>query len=175
MAHYRFDSEWKLTAPIERVFDLLSGAGDYMHWWPSVTRSELLDRGGESGVGARATYTLRSPLLYSMTFVATSVEVHEPHHIQMLVRGDLIGTGTYRLTSDDRGTTVRLLWDVSTAKTWMNVLAPLARPLFVWAHHHVMREGAAAMASTLGARLLATRTKLGQEPPLGDPAEAQST
>lgn len=173
MAHYRFDSEWKLTAPIEQVFDLLSRPGEFSRWWPSVTRSRLLEDGDETGVGRRAVYRLRSPLLYSMNFVATAVEVIEPRLIRTLVRGDLIGTGTYELNGDEQSTTVRLLWHVSTSKRWMNLVTPLARPLFVWAHHHVMREGAAAMASRLGARLLATRTRLEEEPRLAAEVETQ--
>jgi hypothetical protein len=36
----------------------------------------------------------------------------------------------------------------------MNVLAPVARPLFAWNHDHVMRSGGEGLARLLGARLL---------------------
>lgn len=164
MAHYQLQSEWALTAPIEQVFDLARHPEDFASWWPSVTRSHLVEAGDEDGVGARGTYTIRSPLWYSMTFSTTVVESERPTRIHSLVRGDLIGTGTYLLEGDDRATRVRFLWNVSTTKTWMNLLAPVARPLFGWAHRHVMRRGAAAMAQHLGADLLSAETKVAGRP-----------
>lgn len=165
MAHYQFESEWELTAPIESVFELLSHPEDFTSWWPSVKRSRLLVEGDEKGLGARAAYTLQSPLLYSMAFEARAVEVERPLRIHTLVRGDLVGTGTYLLEADEGARTrVGFSWHVSTTKPWMNIIAPVAKPLFVWAHRHVMSEGAAAMASRLGARLLSMRTHLEKGP-----------
>lgn len=160
MAHYQFESEWALTAPIESVYELLAHPEDFSEWWPSVKRSQPLEEGDEDGVGARASYSLRSPLLYSMDFETRAVDVQHPRRIHNLVRGDLVGTGTYLLDSRGAGTTVHFSWHVSTTKTWMNIMAPVAKPLFVWAHHHVMREGATAMASCLGAKLLSIQTRL---------------
>ncbi len=164
MAHYEFQSEWELSAPIDRVFDLACHPEDFSSWWPSATRSRLLEPGDDDGVGTRAAYTLRSPLWYSMSFVTTVVEASRPTRIHALVRGDLIGTGTYVLEGDESRTRVRFLWSVSTTKAWMNVLAPLARPLFEWAHRHVMRQGAAAMARRLDAALLSSSTAMAEHP-----------
>ena len=36
----------------------------------------------------------------------------------------------------------------------MNLLAPIARPIFAWNHDHVMRNGAEGLARLLGARLV---------------------
>lgn len=156
MAHYQFESEWTLTAPADRVFELASHPESFSGWWPHVTSSSLVEDGDENGVGRRAAYTLRSPLGYSMSFVTTMVEVDHPRRIHMLVRGDLIGTGTYLLDGDHRRTRVRIIWNVSTTKPWMNLAAPVARPLFGWAHNHLTRAGASAMARRLDATLLFT-------------------
>jgi uncharacterized protein YndB with AHSA1/START domain len=164
LAHYRFESEWKIGAPIEKVFDLIARPEDFAQWWPSMKTSRLVDHGDESGVGVSAEYILRSPLRYSMTFRTKATEVVRPHRIHSLVRGDLVGTGTYQLDEDDDGTRVELVWRVSTAKSWMNRLTPIARPLFVWAHHRVMREGAQAMATRLGARLFYAEMSIEDEP-----------
>ena len=45
---------------------------------------------------------------------------------------------------------------MSTTKPWMNLLAPIARPVFEWNHDWVMRNGGEGLASLLGCRLLAT-------------------
>ena len=156
MAHYQFESEWTLTAPVDRVFELASHPESFTGWWPHVTSSRLVEEGDENGVGSRAAYTLRSPFWYSMNFVTTMVDIDHPRRIHMLVRGDLIGTGTFLLDGDHRRTRVRLIWNVSTTKPWMNLLAPVAGPLFGWAHNHVTRAGAFAMARRLDATLLST-------------------
>lgn len=164
MAHYQFQSEWALTAAVDRVFELACHPEDFSAWWPSVKTSKLLEEGDEDGVGTRAAYTLRSPFVYSMRFVTTTVEVDRPSRIHALVRGDLIGTGTYLLEGDEYRTRVRFVWNVSTTKTWMNLFAPVARPLFVRAHQHVMRKGALAMAKRLDGTLLSAKTEVAERP-----------
>jgi hypothetical protein len=158
MAYYKFQSEWALTAAVDRVFELASHPEGYSGWWPAVKESQLLQEGNAEGVGARAAYTLRSPLLYSMRFVTTTVEAQRPSRIHTLERGDLVGTGTYILEGDEHRTHVRFVWSVSTTKTWMNLFAPLARPVFVLAHQRVMQAGAVAMARHLNATLLSPNT-----------------
>lgn len=160
MVHYMFETEWELTAPIEQVFEVLSHPGDFRTWWPSVTGSELVVEGDASGVGTHASYTIRSPLLYSMTFDVKTIEVEEPNKIRAVVRGDLVGTGTYYLDSNRSSTHVRFNWYVSTTRQWMNVAGVLARPLLAWAHHHVMRDGCNALARHLGANLIWVSTDL---------------
>ena len=46
---------------------------------------------------------------------------------------------------------MRYIWEVDTAKRWMNALAPLLRPLFVWNHHAIMRAGEAGLRRHLEA------------------------
>lgn len=164
MVHYMFETEWVLTAPIEKVFEVLEHPEEFSNWWPSVKNSRLLEEGDADGIGTRAAYSIRSPLGYGMKFDVKAVEVDRPKRIHCVVRGDLIGTGTYLLESVDTMTHVRFNWYVSTTKSWMNFVAGFAKPLLVWAHHSVMREGCAAMAELLGARLVSTNTSLVEKP-----------
>ena len=62
---------------------------------------------------------------------------------------------------------VRYDWDVSTTRRWMNVLAPLARPLFEINHHAIMRWGGEGLA-----RLLGTRARYGRGTPDRGPLAA---
>lgn len=160
MAHYEFETEWALTAPLSKVSETIAQAERYESWWPSVRRSELLTEGDEVGVGRRTSFTIRSRLYYQMSFDMKALEIDLPNRAHYLVRGDLIGTGTYLLHQDRGNTVVRFLWQVSTTQRWMNLLAPLAKPVFVWAHGAVMREGAKAMADHLGERLLWATTRV---------------
>lgn len=154
MVHYMFETEWVLTAPVERVFELLSRPEEYASWWPSVTQSTLIDGGDAAGVGRAASYTVRGPWHVTLKLDVRAIEVDRPHLVRSVVRGDLVGTGTHHLETHYRGTRVRFHWYVSTPKGWVNTVARLARPLFSYAHKHVMYQGCEAMAKHLGARLL---------------------
>lgn len=164
MVHYRFESEWVVSLPIEEVFDLLASPDGYSDWWPSVKNSQLIKKGGADGVGAKATYAIKSPLLYQLDFEATIAEIQRPQRIYMLARGDLIGTGTFELSRRGGNTVAVYRWYVSTTKKWMNAVAPIGKPLFVWAHHSVMREGCAGLAKRLGGQVVSTSSRLVDEP-----------
>ena len=43
-----------------------------------------------------------------------------------------------------------------TTRAWMNLLAPVARPIFAVNHDYVMRNGGHGLAKLLGAPLLAS-------------------
>lgn len=164
MVHYMFETEWALTAPVERVFEVLEHPEEFSSWWTSVKNSRLIEAGDADGLGARAAYSVRSPLGYTMRFETRAVEIERPWRIHGTVRGDLIGTGTYLLESRDDRTHVRFNWYVSTTKPWMNFVAGFAKPLLAWAHRSVMRQGCASMAHLLGARLVSVGTSLVEKP-----------
>lgn len=165
MAHYMFETEWTVTAPIDSVFALISHPENYSEWWPGVTDSRLVVAGDDDGLGRVGAYTIRSPLGYEMRFETRAVDVDKPHLVSTVVRGDLVGTGTHYLEETRTGgTLVRFHWYVSTTKRWMNAIAGIARPGFVFAHRYVMFNGCDGMAKALGGRLVTATSKLVESP-----------
>ena len=69
--------------------------------------------------------------------------------------GELSGTGLWQLSSEGEITTARYDWQVETTKRWMNLLTPIARPIFKWNHDLVMGWGAEGLAKELGVELVA--------------------
>ena len=57
----------------------------------------------------------------------------------------------WQLSTDGNETILRYDWNVETTKRWMNLLAPIARPLFKWNHNVVMSWGAKGIEERLGA------------------------
>ena len=98
--------------------------------------------------------TWKSKLPYELEFEIRSTRSERPHLLEGEASGELEGTGRWRLFDSDGATAVLYEWNVRTARQWMNLLAPLARPIFGWNHDHVMRNGAEGLAGLLGARLL---------------------
>jgi hypothetical protein len=161
MDHYQFETEWTLTTSPEPVFDFLAAAENFADWWPAVTESEVLERGDAEGIGAQVAFRVRSPLLYSLNFRNTVTSIDRPRSIDFKVRGDLTGTGRYEIESGADGCAiVRIFWYVSTTKKWMNVVAPMARPLFVWGHNRLMEQAAKAVAGQLRAHVVSSATYL---------------
>src|SRR5262249_32625073 len=69
--------------------------------------------------------------------------------------GELEGIGRWRLFEQNGATAVLYEWNVSTTRQWMNLVAPIARPIFEWNHDWVMARGGEGIARLLGCRLLA--------------------
>lgn len=149
MAEYAFVTEWLLDAPREQVWEEIYRTERWPEWWPSVIHAELLRDGAPNGIGSLWRYKWKTRLPYSLTFEVRTTAVDPPHILEGLACGDLVGAGRWTLTEEQDGTRVRCSWNVRTTKAWMRWLAPLARPVFEWNHHQVMREGGVALARRL--------------------------
>ncbi|EPC01034.1 hypothetical protein L861_10705 [Litchfieldella anticariensis FP35 = DSM 16096] len=156
MADYRFVTIWQLEAPIDEVYRALSQAIFWPVWWKSLLRVEELAPGDAQGIGRVYRYVWKSRLGYRLRFDMQVVRV-QPHRLIVgKASGDVQGTGCWRLSQKDDVTRVRYEWQVCTTRRWMNLLAPVARPLFAWNHNTVMQDGAIGLARWLDARLLGT-------------------
>ena len=150
---YAFTTLWLVEAPIEPVWDAIFNSDSWPSWWPYVARVDDLQSGDARGLGAVRRYTWTTRLPYRLVFESTVTHVEAPHLLEARVRGQLVGSGRWSLTSTDTGTLVRYDWNVRTGVTWMNALAFIARPLFAWNHDAVMRAGGSGLGQLLGARV----------------------
>ena len=86
--------------------------------------------------------------------------VERPRLIEGTATGELAGEGRWRLW-DGSPTVVTYEWNVHTTRRWMNLAGLLARPVFEWNHHAVMRKGGEGLAERLGAQLAGTKLRCG--------------
>jgi hypothetical protein len=108
------------------------------------------------GVGSRYRVEWRSHIPYSVQFDFTVARIERPMLMEGHAEGDLSGRGVWHLLEDGGVTAVLYEWNVATTKRWMNVVAPLARPVFAANHDIVMRWGGEGLARELGVPLLAS-------------------
>jgi Polyketide cyclase / dehydrase and lipid transport len=155
VARYSFLTTWLLGAPIEPVWDAIFGAERWPEWWRGVTRVEEVEPGGADGVGKVFDIAWRSFLPYELKFAITVTRVEHPQVMEGAAVGDLTGHGRWRLFPGPDATAVTDEWNVETTKRWMNLVAPVARPIFRWNHDWVMRSGGNGLAGLLDAPLLA--------------------
>jgi len=154
MASYSFLTTWILDAPREEVWDAIYEIERWPSWWRGVRKVEKLEHGGDDGIGALYRHEWRSVVPYPVRFETRITRIELPHLIEADADGELAGTGRWRFFGG-RETAVTYEWNVRTTRPWMNVLAPVARPIFRWNHNVVMHQGGQGLADLLGAELLA--------------------
>ena len=155
MAEYRFLTTWLLEAERERVWDAVYDSDAWPEWWRGVIEAERLAEGDEHGIGQYGRYVWKAKLPYEVEFFVRSTRVERPYLLEGEASGELAGTGRWRLFEQDGITAVLYEWNVRTTTAWMNLLAPVARPVFALNHDYVMRSGGECLAKRLGVRLLA--------------------
>ena len=156
MADYSFLTTWLLESPREPVFEAIYDQERWPHWWRGVEEAEEMSPGRDGdGVGTVARMVWKSLLPYRVEFDVTTTRVERPHLLEGEAVGELSGVGRWRLFEQQGVTAVLYEWDVATSKAWMNLLAPVARPVFEWNHDWVMARGGEGIAGLLGCRLLA--------------------
>ncbi|WP_349571944.1 SRPBCC family protein [Azotobacter salinestris] len=151
---YHLTTLWQLDAPLGAVWDAIVEPEAWPGWWRGVEQVVTLERGREgSALGARQRFTWKGALPYRLSFV-TCVTRFEPRRLlEGRVEGELEGIGRWRFGAEAGRTWVRFDWQVHTTPPWMNLLAPLARPLFRWNHGVLMHSGGIGLARRLGTRL----------------------
>jgi hypothetical protein len=98
--------------------------------------------GDAMGIGSIRRSTWKSALPYTLEFDLEVVRVEKPFVMEARAFGELEGTGLWQLTSEgENRTRVQYDWRVKTTKSWMNLIAPLAKPFFKWNHDIIMGWG----------------------------------
>lgn len=154
MPRYCFVTRWRLAADLPAVHAALSEPAHWPAWWPGLEAVTLLAPGDVAGHGRRYRFTWRSALGYRLRFDLCVTRTDAPYRVEARASGDLAGLGRWSLREVDGTTEVTHLWRVATTPGWMNRLAPLARPLFAWSHHALMRRGARGLAHHLAVPLV---------------------
>jgi hypothetical protein len=153
MTDYHFVSTWRLQAPIEQVWEEIVHTERWPSWWKYVHRVDQLDPGDADGLGRRQHLEFTTRLPYRLGFDIQVRHLQPPTTLEAVATGELEGVGRWTLTPADGGTLVRYNWDVRTTRWWMNLAAPVARPVFTWNHDALMREAAQSLADRLDAGL----------------------
>jgi carbon monoxide dehydrogenase subunit G len=149
MADYHYISTWQLQAPIERVWPAISDLERLPAWYPAIQEVQTLAAGDPDGVGGRVRYLIKGRLPMRLAFEATITRVVPPRELELRAEGELAGTGRWELEQRGELTSVRYTWDVRTTKAWMNLAAPVARPLFTWNTRGVLLEAGQGLARFL--------------------------
>lgn len=153
MADYQFSTIWRVEASVQEVWEILCHPDLWPEWWESLEQIIELKKGDVRGIGALHRYTWKGALPYRLTFDIHVLTIQPLCLLEGEASGEVEGRGVWSLTERGRETIVRYDWDIRTNARWMNMLAPLAGPIFRWNHDRVMRDGAKGLARRLGRRV----------------------
>ncbi|MGR8979016.1 MAG: SRPBCC family protein [Gammaproteobacteria bacterium] len=154
MAEFSLDTTWKIPAPIEKVWACLVDTAAWPLWWPYVAGIEELAENEKSGVNDIWRYNWLTCLPYNLSLDIRVTQYQPCRLINVEVTGDLKGCGTCRLSPEPltSNTLICYEWKVQTCKPWMNWFSPLMKPVFIWNHNRVMKQGEAGLIRYLNAK-----------------------
>lgn len=141
MVDYQFVTIWKFNAPLGEVWHIIKQMDAWPSWWKCVSRVELLKAGDANEIGAVRRITWHTALPYTLTFDSELIFMEKYVRLEGRAFGELQGQGIWSFSQESDITIVRYDWQVNTTKWWMNLLAPIARPIFSWNHDKVMAAG----------------------------------
>lgn len=154
MSEYRLLTIWRIEAPLPEVYAAIHNTPRWPHWWPGVEKVEQISAGKADGIHSVWRYVWQGQLPYQVMFEACPTRIEAQRLIEGSTRGDLEGTGRWQFSRRGPISTVSCYWHVHSTRWWMNLLAPLARPLFIHNHAHIMTQGGQALARLLQAPLI---------------------
>lgn len=144
-APFHFDDRWTVDAEPEAVWAVLEKVDDWPKWWPGLSRAHRTDE--PLSVGSRATILVRTPIGVPLEFVIEASRVKAPNLIEFRADGDLRGQGLWTLTDHEGTSQIDSLWCVTTKRTGIRLLRPLAGLM----HAIVMRFGERGLNSRMAA------------------------
>lgn len=139
--HYRFETNWSVPVPHDRLFAVLADVGGYPTWWPQVRAVARLD-------DDTAHVVARSLLPYSLDLVLTrAVEDPAAGVLEARITGQLDGWSRWTLRGDRDGTAVRYEQEVTTEGRLLTAASSVVRPVLVANHAWMMRGGRRGLLS----------------------------
>ncbi len=149
MTYFSLKTIWKIPAPVDPVWNIVSDTEKWPLWWKYVRNVEELNAGDPSGVNNLRRYYWSTCLPYQLVLDLFITRLEPCRLIETRVAGDLEGEGRCRFSSQNHFTVLQYDWNVQLCKPWMKRIAPVARPVFVWNHEQVMKKGEQSLIQRL--------------------------
>ena len=140
---YHFVTHWRVKAPREEVFEVLTDSESLTRWWPSVYR-RVQPTGpppGPDGVGKRLLLDTQGWLPYRLRWELRVVEHDRPSRLALDASGDFVGSGVWTLAQDGDATELQYEWVIRAHKPLLRYLSFLLKPVFALNHRWAMARG----------------------------------
>lgn len=163
---FDLSSTWHLPATPEAVWAIIADTNmSWPNWWPHctfaapLTRTQTESRSQEDILKATTAHlNFKASLGYTLTISIHPTEVVAPSEIGFDAGGHLRGIGRVTLVPERQGkaTRMHIEWRVRPTQRWMNLLTPIAAPVFRAAHALMMRQGEKGLGKALANHMAAS-------------------
>lgn len=151
---YHFLTEWRVTGPVELVYDILVQRDQYPQWWSDVFLEAVSEGSKQAGeVGDLVRLHTKGRLPYTLRWTAETVATERPHRIEIRAHGDFEGRGIWTLRQDGADTAAVYDWALRAEKPLIRALSFLLKPLFSWNHRWAMARGHIGLQAEIDRRL----------------------
>lgn len=154
MADYHLLTIWRIDAPLSQLYEAIHDSMHWPEWWSGSKKVEQTADGDGNGINNVRRYSWQGNLPYCLVFELRATRIESLVAIEGSAEGDLEGTGCWQFSHADKVSVVSFEWHVRSTRWWMNILAPLARPIFIRNHAQIMAWGGERLARRFGATLL---------------------
>lgn len=154
MTEYRLLTIWRIQAPLEEVYAAIHNSLHWPEWWPGARKVEQAAKGDANGVNSVRRYSWQGKFPYKVEFEVRATRIERLVAIEGQARGDLEGVGRWHFSRQGPISVVYYEWHVRSTRWWMNLIAPLARSMFIGNHARVMNQGGEGLARLLRSPLL---------------------
>lgn len=151
---YHLLTIWRIDAPLVEVYEAILDSGRWPEWWPGIEKVEPTAPGSTDGIDSIRRYSWQGDLPYPVVFEVRATRIEALVAIEGCARGDLEGMGRWLFAHNGEVSVVQYEWHVRSVRWWMNLLAPLARPMFIRNHARIMTQGGEGLARRLDAALV---------------------
>lgn len=158
MAEYHLLTIWRINAPLPRVFYAIQDSMHWPDWWQGAEKVEAIAGRDVEGIDSIRRYSWRGKLPYPVVFAVRATRIKKLVAIEGLAEGDLEGKGHWHFSRQGQVSVVRFEWHVRSTKWWMNLLAPVARSVFISNHVRVMTQGGEGLAAWLQSPLVSQKS-----------------
>ena len=140
---YHFVTHWRVKAPREEVFEVLTDSESLTRWWPSVYRNvqPIAPSTGPGGVGKRLLLDTQGWLPYRLRWELCVVEHQPSSRLALEATGDFVGSGVWTLTQNGDMTELRYEWAIRAQNPLLRYLSFLLKPVFSLNHRWAMARG----------------------------------
>lgn len=139
---YNLVTKCDFQAPAKKVWDVTVDVAAYPEWWPFV--SNVVIEGSETTLqeGSNIHYQIKGFLPHSLQFKTHVTRCRPFSRIEMIVSGDLEGTGISVLTEQNGITQATFRWNVVLLPPVLNYLGQYKffHKLFAWNHDFAMKS-----------------------------------
>ena len=130
-----------MPAPPRQVASAILDVQNWPQWWDGLESATVAEPQADI-IGSRIECTWRSLTGYRLTLGIVITTYTPERTIVFTSSGDLVGGGSWTFEpTAEKATKMEIVWQVATEKGWMNLLAPVLRPLFIYSHNLLMRRG----------------------------------